>query len=373
MAEYEIWLTDDTGLRISSPVTNQSIIDDFLWLQSTRIINDVGTLALSLPKSFDTNLLKPDRQIQVWRQPAGGALSLWRPYFIRRWRLATIGAREQIVVFGQDPNVIPKWRIVAYPDGESESVKEDVEADDLMKEIVDENLVNATDTDRNVSQFTIQANNTAGPQLSVRIAWRNVLDVLRNLSDASREETPEVWFDVVVNSVSTSAISYQFRTYTGQPGQDKTSGSNQVVFDLDRGNIENPAIEEDYTQEVNYAYATGQGEFNNTRQREAEDTDRINVSSWGRKEGYTSARREAGDIGWLKAAANAELRRGRPRVRFTGTPLDIASTRFGVDWNFGDKVIARYRGVEFEPIIEMVQINVRGGLETVSARLELES
>jgi hypothetical protein len=36
-------------------------------------------------------------------------------------------------------------------------------------------------------------------------------------------------------------------------------------------------------------------------------------------------------------------------------------------------VIARYRGVEFEPIIEMVQINVRGGIEAVSARLEFES
>ena len=55
-------------------------------------------------------------------------------------------------------------------------------------------------------------------------------------------------------------------------------------------------------------------------------------------------------------------------------PLDTRGTRFGRDWNFGDKVVARYRGFEFDAIIRAVTISVNGqGEETVQARLEWES
>lgn len=367
MADYELWLTSDEGVRIA-------LLDDFLFITYSRLLNDVGWMSLNLPASFDTRLLVPDRQIQVWRAPTGGRLSLWRPYFIRKWRFSTIGSDESVLVWGPDCNGLLDTRIVAYFAGEDESRKTALEADDMMKEIVDENLGSGvTDTDRDLSaHFAIQADSTDGPQLTKRFAWRNVLSTLRNISDAAREEGTEVWFDVVASNVSGTSITFEFRTYTGQPGQDRTRGNNQTVFDQDRGNMRDPFVEYDYSSERTYVYSLGQGELSNRRKQEIPAPARIGTSFWNRREAYMDARFETTDVG-VQDAGRAKLIEGRPRIRFGAEATDTEGTRFGRDWDFGDKVIARYRGQEFEPLIEAVQISVRGENETVRARLELEN
>jgi len=64
---------------------------------------------------------------------------------------------------------------------------------------------------------------------------------------------------------------------------------------------------------------------------------------------------------------------GRPKFTFGGTPLDTAGSRFGIDWDFGDRIPARYRGVNFEILVNAVTLNVDDkGNETISARLDYQ-
>lgn len=74
------------------------------------------------------------------------------------------------------------------------------------------------------------------------------------------------------------------------------------------------------------------------------------------------------------AAGNDRLNAGRPKIRFSAIPLDVSGTRFGRDWNPGDKVKARFLNIEFDTIIRAVTISINeNGEESIGARLDFES
>jgi len=367
---YEIWLTDDAGVRLAQ-------LDNILWFSATRHISRIATFVGGLPTSFDTNLLKPDQMIQVWRAPEGGRLSLWRPYFIRKWRFETQGGRQSLVVTGVDPNDLLRRRIVAAFSDSAQGAKIDF-ADDMMKEIVTEALADGvvpmpTAGTRVWAGLSVQADLGNGPTLEKRFAFDRLLlpsggGILANIAKASLEAGPEVFFDIITDTVSSSSITFQFRTYTGQPGQDV---SDRVVFDQERGNLQSPFLEYDYLQEANYVYAAGRGQAAGRNVQQIYDAVRYNASRWNRCEAFADARNQNTNNG-VREAGRTVLEEGIPRRRFGGIPLDTAGTRFGIDWNFGDRVTARYRGQEFIMIIPTVTISVDDrGTERISARLEL--
>jgi len=73
-------------------------------------------------------------------------------------------------------------------------------------------------------------------------------------------------------------------------------------------------------------------------------------------------------------AGRAALEAGKPVRRFGGIPVDTTGTRFGRDWNWGDKIVARYRGQEFDAIVSTVTIKMNSkGRESVQARLDWQS
>ncbi len=169
--------------------------------------------------------------------------------------------------------------------------------------------------------------------------------------------------------VSSTSISFEFRTYTGQPGQDV---SDRVVFAQESGNLGNPFLEYDYSTEVNYVYAGGQGEGEARNVQQVYDAARYGASHWNRSEGFADARNATTDAA-VTAAGRALLEQGRPVRRFGGDPIDTQGTRFGVHWNYGDKVRAVYCDEEFDAIVRAVVIQVGDdGSEDVQARLEYE-
>jgi len=53
--------------------------------------------------------------------------------------------------------------------------------------------------------------------------------------------------------------------------------------------------------------------------------------------------------------------------------MDTEATRFGLHWDWGDKVRARYRNEEFDAIIKNVVLYGNSeGDESISARMEYE-
>lgn len=361
---YELWLADDQGNR-------KLLVDDFLALNASKVDGDRGVINVTLKANFDDSLLNKDWQWHLWRGPAGGTLSLFNAYLIRKVTYQTIGSEQTIIVKGYDGKDILNRRIVAYAAGTDEAAKTDA-SDDMMKEIVEENLGATAGGDRDMSAlFNIQADVSVGPTLTKQFPWRNVLDVLQDLQEASRAAGTEVFFDVVPIP-SPTTLSWNFRTATGQPGADLTSGANQVVFDQERGNMIDPSYSEDATDERNYVYGLGQGEGEDREQQEVEDTTSSTASFWARSEGYADARLEE-EANGVREEARAVLEKSRAQIYFSATPVDTRGTRFGRDWNWGDKVVARYRGLEFWSIIKTVMISLRAGTgERINARLEYE-
>lgn len=369
-SSHELWLTTDTGVRIAQLTTSTTF-------QASRVTNGIGWFAMNMPLSFDINNIRLDRMIQLWRQPSGGVMSLWNVYFLRKWIFATNGSQEVVTLEGPDVNDLLRRRIVAAYSGTAQATKTDF-ADDMMKEVVTQSIADGvapvpTAGTRVWSNLSIQADAGVGPTITKSFPFDKLLagsgsGVLAVLAKAAREAGTEVFFSVEPNVVTGSSITFQFRTTVNQPGQDVTS---RVVFDQARGNMRDPSLEYDYSEEENYIYSAGQGEGADRNIQQVYDTTRYSASIWNRCEGFADARNQTSDDG-VREAGRANLEGSRPRIRFTAQPVDTAGTRFGIDWNFGDKVRSRYKNVEFDTIIRAVTLSVANKRETVQARLDFE-
>ncbi len=369
--KHELWLTDDSGNRLD-------LLDEVESFNWTRVINGIGRCRINLKGDFDRSLLARDNRIEVWRAPTPASdLRLENIFFIRRPIITTgVTGLQRQTIFAMDPTELLDRRIVAYVTGGSQSSKTDL-VDDMMKEVVDENLGSSAGVDGfgasrgfDSSFFSVQADAGAGPSITKSFAWRNVLVLLQDLSDAAREAGTEVYFAIVPTSVTT----FEFQTFIDQPGQDRRlpAGSGPILFSLGQGNIELPILEDDFEQEINYVYGGGQGEAAARDIQEVRDLDRINASIWNRRESFRDSRHETTSAG-VTDEAEIRLIEGRPRRRFSTDLLSVDGARYGLDWDFGDRITVEYLKEQFNGLIRAVSINVDSeGLETVSGRLEVE-
>lgn len=370
MADYEIILTNDKGLPLAD-------LSRFTSLEATRVANGIGPFAISHPLSFDERLLRPDNMVQIWRQPPNATAYLWRTYFIRRWKFSTQGSQDSVLITGPDVNDLLRRRIVAAYVGNAKAAKTDY-ADDMMKAFVSESqtteaiLFASYPGSRAWADLSVAGDLSLGPSLTKSFPYSYLLStsgegVLSNIAATAKEnDGTDLFFDIVPNIVTGSSIDFIFRTYTGQPGQDV---SDRVTFEQSAGNMINPELEYDYSAEQNFVYAGGQGEEADREVQYAHDAARWGLSQWNRCEGWVEATNESTDVG-VYDAANAALNAGRPIVRFTAQPVDTEGTRFGVDWDFGYRVTAKYRNREFTPVIFTVALSVGDNGETIQARLD---
>lgn len=370
MTKYELWLTSDIGARIAH-------LSTILNMTATRVVNDIGKINLRVPLSFNPNLLAPDRMVQLWRAPDGMPLSLWRVYFIRRWKFEMQGSQDVVTLFGPDSLDLMRRRVVAAYRGSSQAKKSGL-ADDLMKAYVTDALSDANPPipsagTRAWSRLSVASNVGLGPSVSRDLPYHKLLTssgngVLSVLSKAAKEAGTEVFFDVIPIAVSGDSITFGFVTAVNQPGLDV---SDKVVFDVQRGNMLNPALEYDYSDEENYIYAAGQGEESTRKVAQVYDNTRYGNSIWNRCEGSTDAQEST--IAALQSAGRTALSEGRPKIRFTATPVDTKGTRFGEHWDVGYKVRAKFKTIDFATIIRSATINLTPKGETIQTRLDYET
>jgi hypothetical protein len=350
MAHYDFWLADETGRRIR-------LIDDFLKLTASRVLGDRSPVVLTLKPTAALDDYKADYQIQVVRKLPDGKADLFDVYLVRYTALEYAGSDEFAIVRGFCGKELLRRRIVAYYAGSSQSSKSDY-ADDMMKEIIDENFVSPTDTARDLSAYiSIDPDLGAGPSMDKGIAWRNVLEVLKEIQETTRTNGNEVFFEMIPR-YSGSSVSWVFTTYTGQVGRDRTSRPGMIVFDHENGTVVNPFYERDRREESNYIYALGQGEGPEREVQETTKTAYIAASRINRCEAARDARHlESADS--VLAAGRAAAEEKRPVERYGGRIREGRNARFGIDWDYGDLVVARYRGDYFNTIVRAVQIEAR--------------
>jgi hypothetical protein len=190
-------------------------------------VNDISYCSVTLPGNFHATyktMIDVDYMVEFWRHPAQGAMRLESVFFVRDIIYEEdFKGNDIIILAGPDGNDLLNRRIVAYAAGSSQSDKTN-QADDMMKEIVTENLGSSATAPRDLTDlnFTVAGDVTAAPSITKAFSWRNVLDVLQDIVAISAENGTDLYFDVVPVVISSSEIGFEFRTYTDQPGQDRT-------------------------------------------------------------------------------------------------------------------------------------------------------
>jgi hypothetical protein len=299
----------------------------------------IGVLELTLPTSFDTSLLLPDGRIGVWRsingqQPYhdGNAIFLIEDFeytaattFVRAYHASTLLDR----------------RIIAYAAGSTYADKAATAADDLIKTFVSENMLagivgadrDGAETQADVSAYlTAQANLTQGQTIAKAAARRILLDVARELAEASTTAGTYLTFEIMAPTEST----LELRTYATVRGVDHRVGTQSpVILSEARGNLENAKLRISYRDETTFTIAGGTGEKASRLIATQLDTTRMGASPFGRKERFVDMS-NVSDTAALQDEADAALWDGRPTTTVFGNLIETPATTRGLQFDLGD-------------------------------------
>ena len=203
-------------------------------------------------------------------------------------------------------------------------------------------------------------------------AHKNVLEILQELAKRSAQAGTDLYFRLAPAWSTAGSITFQFQVVKDWLGANRVLEGAPVVFGEERGNLANAVLENNYSDEITYVYGGGQGEEDNRYIYGLADTARMGSSVWGRRESWIDARNCKTDAE-VQSQVKAALEDGRPKMKFSGTLLESDTTRYGLDWSFGDYVSCAYIGKYFDGMVQAVQISVdEAGNEKIDARFEVE-
>lgn len=353
-ATYSVILYDANGVQLA--VLDNIIEARGAALEYALIENGVGVLTLTLPAPYDLRLFQKDGRIGVYRGVAGRALALdgQALWLIRSWR-EQIDERGKttLQITAYHVNTLLDRRIVAYNAGSSQASKSGA-ADDMIKAIVRENFISATDSSRNVS-LTCDADVSAAPTLRKGFARRNVLLVLQELAESSAQAGTHVAFGIIAPTPTT----LQFVTRITSWGVDRRypNGSDPLLIGPAYGNVASATLDNDAAEEITYVYAGGQGEGDARTILTASDTARIAESPYGRIERFIDARHLSTATA-LADEADAAVREGRPRRTLEADATESPSAIYGVHYGWGDLVTVAFMDTLIDCRIDAVTVRV---------------
>jgi len=332
-----------------------TVVNDVIMAELVRTQNEEGWFQVTVSPDFDPRYFHADNIVEFWRQPVGGEEVCLGTGLMRIWGWKETGSGEEVAYFsGPDQIELLKRRIVNYRSQTSEAEKA-MEADDLIKEVVNENMGPGAGNDYYgrpryypAAHFSIAPDETAAPSVDMAFAWRNVLEVIKSVAEASANQGTNLFFDLEYLGEAV----YLFKTWVNIRGVDRTLKGSvaPIVFSKETGNLAKPDLKWDYSEEINYVTGGGPGEGAGRIIDPENDQVREQLTIWNKREAFQDARECPSTGGSLCVANKAfdRMQAGRPKVYFTGKLLDTPSGRFAKDWFFGDKVTIRYHGFEFD-------------------------
>ena len=369
---YQIEHMDTSGNRLNT-------IQAFTRLDYVRTVNTVGAMTLTMPikknektgEEWQYEDFRVGQLLEIWRKKEGSLeLQGETAYILQDWQFYTTSKSESMIgLYATDLNCLLDTRIIAYAAASAQAEKTDY-ADDMIKEIVDENLVSATTAARNISNLSIAPHLSASQSITKGYAWRNVLRTCQEIAEAATEAGTKTYFDIV----RTDRATFQLRTYTGQRGRDhsRLSGDMRLVGEK-YGNLVTPSFGTYHAGEWNYVYAGGQGEEADREIVEVSDATRIGTGyPFNRKEKFTDAR-HADTTALITSSANQSLGEGVPKQIMSGNLVDTPGMQYGVHYGFGDILSVEAFGFSVDCHVATVSCTVDASkYEQITVRLRGE-
>lgn len=361
LSQWEMWICAPNGVRIAPIRAHQ--------IGVTLTTNTVGAWNMVVPtKRIKPQWLVTDAVIEFWRKPFMASTKIVRTGFVRSIEYYDNDRNtEMLELGGPDSKEILDTRVIAYPAGEPESSKSGY-ADNLMKAFVRENIGSSAIAARTLSSISVDPDNSLGASVDKAGSYDNLLKVLQGLASSSAQNGVPLYFDLVPVSRGDGTISYLFTTSVYQPMSDRRQ---KVIFSKRHGNLSKARLRIDRTSEKTVVYAGGPGEGVDRLVREAIDTTRLEESIYGRREMFVNAT-NAADASELDSIGEENLYKNRPKMKFTGELLNTLRSRFGVDWDHGDRVTIDYQNMQFDAVVKTTPIRVQGNKETIRTRVEIE-
>lgn len=360
---YEVVWQDQFGVK-------KGVIQAFESLEYVKSQNTIGSLVVNLPRG----LMQYDQFavgdiFEVWREKAG-TLELQNEiaYFLQNWEFWTDGeGAEYIRLTALDANWLLDTAIVwAY--AASAGARKTAIPDDMMKAIVEEQLGVTAGTTR--TKLTCAPDlGAGGASITKSFAYRNVLTIVQELAELANEGGVKLCFDVV----RTAPGAFEFRTYTGQRGQNhgRLSGDPRLVG-KQYGNLSEESFGAYHGDERNVVLVGGQGEEAARAMAMRSNTTRVNASKWNRREYFKDSRNDETTAA-LEADGDAALDEFKPRQVLTGTLHDTPGMQYNIHYGFGDVLSVEAFGYFVDCHVGAVRVRVdQDGGEQLDVKLRGE-
>ena len=364
MARYSILVRDLTGNKVGD-------ITDFIRLEYARKENDIGVMTLTLPRSDLDPYIQKDLMFEIWRTVGTKTyLEGNTAWLLRKWVLSSDpnpGSTKTWTLTAYDMNYVLKGYEVEYAAGDAKATKT-AAIDNIMKAIVRENLGTlATDTTRNLSTYIgVDADTTQATSTTKAYAKRNVLAILQELAQESYQRNIYLAFDVRY----VSPYYFAFGTFINQLGVNRgRSFGNTLVVSEDRSSLIGATLTYDYTNEITVVNVGGTGRGVYRASSQTTDADQIKYSPFSRREMFQNAVQAGSSAPALDAEARAELYKNRSVLVLTGSIQDTDAMQYGIDYNFGDIVVAEHLGYSFDAHIDTIHVTVTKEGEVLDNRI----
>lgn len=339
-------------LHLYSP-TGEFVTDLRSWKSIDCVLseNEISPLTVALSPEYSDQIFRRHCRIAYERAPLqygiysqpkliGGTTWL----LTHRERIVDENGQSTILLRCEHPNTILKARVVAYNEKSTQAEHADT-ASDVLYDVVNQNLVAATDTARNLSSshFVLDPRPAPvfGASITKSISYRNVLTILQELVKASAQQGAycgfEVWTPVAPGP-------FHYRIYSKYRGTDRSRSSNQplIFYSLfsRSGGIGQGRAWEDWSDTVSFVYAGGAGKKDERSVQTASDADLINQSPFGRVEFFRSVNSD--DTNSILNEAERTLRSFRPRREFESDFGNQSDFVYDLHYTWGDIVSVQF-------------------------------
>ena len=337
--------------------SNEVIINDWFKLDFTRSEGSIGYLYLDLPDIYPYRFFKKDAVIEVYRSIGGYGYYLEGEtgYLIRAIRYKTDENGNKLLhLLCHDGISILDRRIVPYP-SETDQSRINMGADDALKQLVTDNIISPTDTERSIptKYFYRDTKYSQCPVIIQKeFAYRKLLPLMQEICDDSKAGGSYLTFDVVRGSSN----FFLFKTYVNTRGRDRgiTSGS-PLVFSLEAGNLSYVTVANDYSEERNFIYAGGRGQDSNRVIATASDPISIAESPFSRWEDWIDAT-DVENPDAVQSEADTRLHQASQKVVINAHLQQTVDCMYGLHYGFGDIVNINYHGFVIDVHIDTVSI-----------------
>jgi hypothetical protein len=374
-------------IQMMNPGTWEPIeyFEETISVNWSRKANSVGDAKIVVPHTLPITSFPRNTRILIWREKDDHQHLAGQTIWIVR-KITQDLENGLIEFMAKDATILIENRVVGYTTATFEADKTAAEAareglpgppvplpvsDDMIKVYIDENMGTAAiDTTRDLvtdGYLSIEDQFGYGAFVEKTASFQNLLTTIQDIAKQSDEAGVPIYFDMVPDIQTGSFI---FRTYTNFLGRDRSSESDDpLVFSQELENISKVQLEFDYTTEYNYLYFIGLGQTGGEIVEEYSNDASLRADPYSRRELVYKDEVYSNEDGLMDTVGPGILRGATATVNMKGRAIDTPLSRYGVDFEFGDKVSARAGTYEFDCFVEAVAASYSNGEEKLDIKL----